>query len=199
MAHGKNWRSWPFNIPGFLKTLFDPYAHAVAFIEEEHRLVHDGMVFDTDVLATSVANGASVTLQINIPAGLRPHLRQIRVAADDGPCTLELYEDSTVTVSGTLQDSRNHNRNSSNTALMTVLLSPTVTVLGTLLHRSYLPAAGAPGSNPGGFVIGGQSQQEFVMHPNQNAVLRITNNSGGAINISLEVLWYELSYLDEEA
>lgn len=199
MAHGRNWRTWPFDLPGWIKSFMDPYAHAVTVIDEEHRLVHDGMVFDCDHYSASIANGASLDVHLKVPAGCYPHLRALGFAVSDGPCMFYFYEAPTLSADGTELTPRNHNRNSTNTPQMQVFHTPTVTGVGTLLHQRFVPDMGGVGANLVG-VVGSTagSAQEFVLKPSTSYIIRMTNNSGAAIAAAGECLWYEPSYQDQE-
>lgn len=198
MAHGKNWKDWPTDIPGFWLPFMDPYSMSLTTIDEEHRLVHDGMVFDCDHEG-SVANGASLDLHLKVPAGCYPHLRHLSFAVDDGPCRFYLYEAPTITVDGTELTPANHNRNSTNTAQVQIFHTPTVTAVGTKLHARYVPDMGGVGANLTGIVGNAQSAQEFVLKPSTSYLLRLTNNTGATITVAGECLWYEPSYLRENA
>ena len=78
------------------KHKFDAYAHAVTVIQEEHRLIHDGMYFSVNHAFTALANGANLDIVFKVPAGTFPHLRAWTYSLEDGPCNLSLFENVVV-------------------------------------------------------------------------------------------------------
>ena len=83
------------------------------------------------------------------------------------------------------------NRVSANTSQATFTHTPTTTGDGTLLRHVLMPGGGAilpPGGSDGSPVRGGT---EWILAPSTVYLLRATNTSGGAIDIGLEVGYYE--------
>lgn len=177
------------------KYKFDPFAHSVTVIQEEHRLVHDGMYFSVNYAFSGLANGASVDIVLSTPVGVFPHLRAWKFALSDGPCAFSLFENPTVTIGGTDLTPVNNNRASSRTAQTTVKADPTITVTGnSLLEAAYVPDPGGGFfTSPG--TTAGDVSEEWVLNQNEDYLLRLTNNSGpGTIDGSLYMVFYELQY-----
>lgn len=198
MAHGKNWKAWPSDIPGFLLPYADPYAYAITVIDEEHRLVHDGMAFNCSYVHGSLANAATLTMHAKVPAGCYPHIRACDVTMSDSPCLVNFYKDATLSADGTLVATQgNVNSASSNTAGLVMYHTPTITDPGTLVRTKYVPDMGGVGSNVVG-AISSEFGEEIILSPG-SWLLQVTNNSGAAIVVGFQNFWYELSYLQENA
>ncbi len=172
---------------------YDKYAHAVTAITEEHRLIHDGMGFTMTYKAAAVADEASSDILLVVPAGCYPHLRKFVTNATGGPLDAFLYEGTTASADGTALVETNNNRNSATTANMVVTHTPTVDPVGTQIDYALLPTLTAIGSNVGG-VKGPDIGEEWVLKPSTKYLLRVTNNSGGAVDVGWHLFWYELSY-----
>ncbi len=191
MVHGRNWRE---SASDEARKMFDGYAHAVSTISVEHRLIHDGMLFSGVDRFTGLANAASRDYLLKVPAATYPHLREVEWSLSDGPCDVYIYEGTTVSADGTEVPVGNNNRNSTNAALLGVYHSPTITDIGTAFPGPrYIPAAGAPGNQSAGSLTSSLGE-EWILKPSTNYLLRVTNNSGGAIDGSLYGIFYELSY-----
>ena len=174
---------------------FDAFAHATTVIQEEHRLIHDGMYFSTNYGFTSLANGANLDILIAVPANSFPHLRAWAYSLEDGPCNFTLYEGTTTSDDGTALTSTNNNRNSTNAPNAVWTHTPTISGVGTaILENHYVPDPG------GGFLSGSPGtnfsdvSEEWILKPSTKYLLRLTNNSGGAIDGSVYIVHYELGY-----
>lgn len=170
---------------------YDPYAHALTVIEEEHRLTHDGMVFHTSGRA-SVTNTNSLDILFAVPAGVRPHFRKADLELGDGPCDAYLYEGTTTSDDGTALNTYNRNRNSSNVSGTVLTSGPTISDVGTLIHDRYFGDTGGVWTRVS--VHGDATGEEWVLAPSTKYLLRITNNSGVTIVVNYQLMHYEISY-----
>jgi hypothetical protein len=198
MAHGKNWREFPVIDQQWLR-LHDPYAHSLTVITEEHRLAHDGMMFNYTHKFLTVVNGATVRLLLAPPAGCFPHMNRLTFNVGKGDVDIVAYEGPTVTDYGTLVPDGgkpNTNRNSSNTASLAVYEEPTVSATGSSLHRGWAPPTGTgAGASANGFA-NLEAGEEWILKPGVEYLIEVTNLSGATIDMHVDMLWYELSYLD---
>lgn len=169
---------------------FDPYAHAVTVIEENHRMIHDGFMFSASAQDVAVANGAKFYMLLQVPAGVFPHLQIFEIAADGGPLTYDLHEGTTFSAAGTAITAYNRNRNSSNTLQTTLTYDPTVTIEGTAIDEHYVPTAGTGKTG----VIDTTQWGEFVLAQNTNYLIGVHNDSGQARNIQMLIGLYEIGY-----
>jgi len=175
------------------KFKFDGYTHAVTTITSDHRQVHDGMVFHITNRVASLANAGEHDILVDVPAFTYPHIRAAIFSLSDSPCDIEAYEGTTTSADGSALTALNRNRNSTKTSSTTFYTGPTITGAGTQIHDRYVPDAGGQGSNQIG-VITPTFGEEWILKPSTKYLLRLTNNSGGAITLSYEIIWYELSY-----
>ena len=85
----------------------------------------------------------------------------------------------------------NNNRTSSNGTDLTMFYGPTVSAAGTELLSSYIPG-GAKSKAIGGASEGpAREGSEWILAANTNYLLRTTNTSGGAVDITISVGFYE--------
>jgi hypothetical protein len=168
---------------------FDKFHWASTVIDAEHRLVHEGFMFSLDDIQTGVTNTSSLDYLLVTPAATFPHIRVLYWVATNGPVQVFTYEDTVVSANGTLVNTRNRNRVSSNVPNSLVYRGPTVSSLGTLLSTVLMPDTG-PG--PSG-IFGDDPGEEWVFKPNSNYMFRFTNNSGGTVNVNFALSWYELN------
>lgn len=171
---------------------FDTFAYAMTNIDEPHRMIHDGFMYSIEHSQGNVANGASLDILLSVPAVTFPHLRQIGVRVEDTPCTLFFYEDVETSNDGSSLSVYNRNRNSSNTPSTVATVGPTVSDTGTELEQRLLPTSG------GFFSVAGVAaegfSEEWVLKPDTKYLWRVTNNAGSAIDITVDILWYEIDY-----
>lgn len=171
---------------------FDAYAHAVTMIAEQHRMIHDGFMYDISGKALAVAAAASVDVLFTMAAGVILHLTNVEYTLDEAPVLVELYENVVTSADGTAALVSNHNRLSSNTPGSVVTIGPTITDIGDLLHERYIPAAG----KDTGLVVKGADREWILGNtgtPNKY-LWRITNNTPAAITIGYHFNGYEIGY-----
>ena len=177
-----------------LPTQTDPFADAIVVINEPHNMIHLGKFFDMSGITTAVANGASVDILFSFPAGAIGHLTNVEYQLDDAPCTVEFYENVVTSADGAAAMVVNHNRISSTTPNAVITTGPTITDIGDLVHVRHIPAAGSAGGQPAGQLIVGEDHEWVIGNtgtPNKY-LWRITNNSGGAIDIGYHFNGYEI-------
>ena len=108
---------------------------------------------------------------------------------DSSAVVLEIYESTTTSADGTSLPVFNKNRNSSNTPGTVISVGPTITDVGTQIKRAAIT------SPSGSSVVFSQSKSgEWILKPATKYLVRITNNSGGAIDFNITIGFYELEY-----
>jgi hypothetical protein len=172
---------------------WDPLVHARTVIESTHRMIHDGFSFHATGRVASLANLASLELLITTGAACYPHISSALFSVSDAPLDIKTYKNTTVSASGSAVTINNRNLNSSNTPGLALYTGPTITGDGTQIHDRYVPAQGGTGVNQVG-VITPDFGEEWILVPSSNYLVRLTNNSGGAVALSFEMLWYEPGY-----
>ena len=69
-----------------------------------------------------------------------------------------------------------------------------MTDVGDLLHTTWaVPTSTGVGQTHSGLANLDQGE-EWILKPNTLYLVRITNNSGSVIDMSFDMLWYELTY-----
>lgn len=177
--------------------LVDENQHGPAAIDENtgqiinidtiHARVHAGQMFQADYMATGVANSGTIEMLVKCPVGSVVHMA-FEVGAG-GDAKLELFENPTVTVDGTSIAATNRNRRSSLVANATVFHTPTTTADGTALIPHGILVPGGSGGNS----AGGQNEgfAEWVLKADEDYLIRLTNVSGTAQALGIELEWYE--------
>lgn len=172
---------------------FDDYSCALTTIDSAHRNIHEGFSYHATGRVASLANGASLEMLIVTGALCFPHINSALFSLADSPADIETYKDTTVSANGTEVPSWNRNLNSSNVAGCKLYSGPTITADGEQIHDRFIPDTGGTGINDVG-TISPNFGEEWILTPSSNFMIRLTNNSGGAIQLSFEMLWYELGY-----
>jgi len=171
---------------------FDLYANAYTVIQEPHRMSHDGFVFHSSGKNTGLANAATADFLMSVPAGVYPHVQRVRLDLEDGDVDLAMYEGVTTSADGGVITPFNTNRNSSNTSGAILTGTPTVTDLGTLFHRHWIPPTATGVGAKAGIMDINAFGEEWLLAPSTKYLFRITNNSGGTIDYRWEFVWYEI-------
>lgn len=192
MAHGRNWRNdlWDEAL-----RCWDSIVHALTVMDHEHRMIHDGMAFHATHRTASLANGGTLEGLIAVPAGAFPHMTGMLFTFGAGDLDIETFEGTTTSADGTAVNSFNRNRNSTNTPNIVLTHTPTITDDGTKIHDRLVPPTGAGVGNQEG-VVSPNLGEEWILKPSTKYLVRVTNNSGGAIKVTMEILWYEPSYVN---
>ena len=161
-------------------------------IETEHAYIHEGIFFESYNKFT-LAAGATRVVTIKPAAGTYLHYRPTNLVTSADKVTIEFYEGATVTAAtGTAVTPSNHNRNSTLASKVTLLDAPTVTANGTKFTQVYIPGAtGVGGSRTG--ASAGVSNSEWVLKPDTQYAIKVTNGSSGANDIQINFQWYEES------
>lgn len=171
---------------------YDPFHWAFTTIDAEHRLVHEGLMFSLNDVTTGVANNSSLDVLFRVAESSFPHIRVLKWIAEDADASGFVYEAPTTSDDGTqLTNIVNRNRNSSETANSTLFVGPTVSDVGIELAHFYFPDQGGLFGQTG--VFGDDPGEEWVFKPNTNYLFRLTNQSGSAITVGTQIIWYELN------
>lgn len=166
---------------------YDPETNALAIIPWEHHQVHAGEMFHVDYTWQDLADGGNA--QIRFRTGTKDAHVGISGSVG-GKCFAYLYEDANISL-GTELFIWNMDRNSAHRPDARAYHTPTVTNVGTkaLVNGIVIPG----GSGPAVARIGASTRTdaEWELKPNTEYLLRITNDSGGAIDVSMLIEFYE--------
>ena len=165
---------------------------AIRTIETEHAYIHEGIFFESYNKFT-LAAGATRFVTLKAPAGVYLHYRPTNLVTSADKVTIEFYEGATVTANtGTAVTPSNHNRNSALTSVVTLLDAPTVTANGIKFAQVYIPGATGIGGTRTG-ANAGVSNSEWVLKPDTQYAIKVTNGSSGSNDIQINFQWYEES------
>lgn len=170
----------------------DPFHHARTFIDEDHRLSHDGMWFYAQRSELDVPDGAARQTLFRVGA-LPTHIRSVSINASEGPVVVELYENADVNTLGAQVGILPTNRVGPKTPLATLYDSTTIfnDIGSPLIGGLYVPANGNQG-------VSGRLQEipELILLPNVDYTLEVENDplGGGTADIIVVLGFYEISY-----
>ena len=165
--------------------LLDSDRESLCTVDKVHKEVHEGEHFTATYLSAAVANNASLDIHIVTGAAKVPHtIIEVDV---DGKSHLFLYETITTSGNGTGVTPYNNNRNSALTATTAVYHTPTVTGTGTLIKNILIPG----GTKQAVVGSSGSTRTEWILKASTKYLLRVTNKSGSAIDISAALKFYE--------
>lgn len=155
-------------------------------IDSVHYRIHQGRFYSGGHSEAGVASDGVVEILLKTST-LPPHV--VAVVAAEGKANVELFEGTTVSANGTSVSLFNHNRLSSNTPLLTMYDTPTVTADGTKISpNGFIPAGKS--SDPGDVL---STFAERILDVSENYLIRITNLSNQVSDIALAIYFYEVT------
>lgn len=157
--------------------------NSVKTISYAHGELHSGSHYVVRNAANLAKNTAKDILIVTPDTTRWAHMT-IGVESNDSAVETYLYEAPTTTANGTLDGTRNRNRNYTDDNTTLVYENPTVTATGTLLAKVILGSGKATGG-------GARDNEEFVLKQNTKYLLRIVEPNVAATNINWNLDWYE--------
>ncbi len=149
--------------------------------------IYEGYGFSISHRFTAVANGASVDVYFENPngSGRRVFIVTIEVVVF-GQCHIDIYRGNSITASGTSITPMNLNFEKTIPSVVNVEYGGTY-ALGTQTVQTVCP---------GGYrvrAIGGTMEvgETVVIPQNFNFLVRVTNQSGAATDLSIRIIWWE--------
>lgn len=167
-----------------------PTYNAQPIIDQEHERIHSKKGWLVTRKHAALANEANSDLAFTTGANKYPHLRKYVASATGGALDGFLYEASSIS-GGTAVTERNCCRvgTTDGTSGVTWVHTPTVSAAGTEIEYALHPTPTAIGANVGG-VTGADIGEEWVLEPETTYLLRLTNNSGGAVDVGWHIFYY---------
>jgi hypothetical protein len=153
-----------------------------------HDRTHAGQYFSGGHYNGALANNGTLDLLIQNGGASTFHAKFS--AQVGGDCTVQIFEGTTFSVAGTAVTMSNHNRASGTAFAGTVTHTPTVTLVGAQVNGTGFAPGGTKHSGSGGEF---GFNNEFVLSPTTNYLLRVTNVSGTTIKLSASVEGYQPS------
>lgn len=157
--------------------------NSVQVIDYAHGELHGGTHYTVRNTALLTKAGTKDILIVTPNTTKWAHI-VIGLDTNDAAVTGYLYESPTVTSSGTLDVTKNRNRNYADNNTTLVYVDPVATVVGTQLAKYAIGS----GKNSGG---GARDAEEFVLKQNTLYLFRIVEGNVAATNINWTIDWYE--------
>jgi len=164
----------------------DSKRKGIVTIEVPHDATHDGIMFEASYIFTQVASAANA--DILVMAGANKELHAVFHIVSGGQALIYLYESPTITAAGTALAINDMNRVTRNTSDARAYQGPTIGAVGTGLSQSMVEG-GTTGSKVGGQVRWGS---EWILKKSTNYLVRATNNTAQAQNMSIQMEFYEV-------
>lgn len=139
----------------------------------------DGENFVATDVVTGIADAA--TQEWLIVVGSEP-IAVKSAASVEGKSTFDFYEGTLVSANGAAINLFDSNRVTGNTPLAAVYDSPTITNDGTILAEALLQSGEKQRA-----VTSTESGDRLILKATTNYLIRLTNKSGGAIDVDLNV------------
>ena len=163
--------------------------HMLVTVPSVTQHIHEGNCFD--VSGVGVLNGTTQTSYtfLSLTGDTPVHFHNFNVTADDGPVTIQLIENPTVTDNGDSFTPLNRDRSSSTSSEALVYSDATITG-GTVLTTRQIYGGDVGVHGQGGR---GAISEEWVLSPNTTYAVKITNDDLLAtINFSASFFYYEV-------
>jgi hypothetical protein len=150
----------------------------------EHQMVHQGKTFLTDIdlgtIGTAISN---VLLRTN---DATVHLRKVTSYCAGGTLTVKLFENPTLTVSGTGLSAICANRHPEEitTNVVHVFSGAVASANGTLIATNYNFAKADSGD------LQNEGVPEFILKPNANYMISV-EHGGASSAVAMSIAWYE--------
>lgn len=176
--------------PGGFAVETDQYDKAIVTIASEHYRIHNGEGY----MATfkgSIPAGNTLKILLRNPAFNWPHARDTSVTISGAtPCDVYLYEGATVTDTGTQVTVRNMSRPTGDgDEDLELHHGVTTSDDGTEVMYKLIPTAGLFGLGGG---QDGDIGIEWVLKPDTDYIMTITNNHGSATaTLGFSLFFYE--------
>jgi len=162
-------------------------------ISHEHYRIHNGNSYEAGFIwseGTAIADNANADLVIQVNSAM--HV--IFDIAVGGDCEVRYYTNTVWSIPSPqdLVTAYNKNEYSANTTSNVIYANPTVSDVGTLKVPKFIPGGGIFGQ---GGTDGGFSREKIwaVGSPVDSRLIRVTNRSGAATQVSITLEWYEPS------
>jgi len=152
-------------------------------IEFEHAQIHAGKHYELTYVGT-LASGSTTSYVVRPPnTSTRVHFGY-HVQTDQG-FTLYVYENPTLSSTGTGSTPFNNDRNSANTSAVVIYQNPTITGIGTFLSADIIGSGGTQGNAIA-------SGEEIILKQATDYLGVLTNFGTGSGRFIVHFEWYEL-------
>lgn len=175
-------------IEGFPSSILEHATGAVAVIDNDHKYIHKGQLFESFVKTTILAGGTYI-VAIKTPLDKELHYRPSGISPSADKVTVELLEGGTYT-GGTDIPVINHKRSGGLSATQAVKGGVTVSAAGTLITQVFLPGSTGVGQSITGGAFSGATN-EWILEKDTVYLYRIANGSAESNTVQVNFFWYE--------
>ena len=167
----------------------DATVSGLIVIDIAHREIHEGNTFNAFLSDLALADDASLTMLFttsnNSFVSVSGHM--VLQYAAGGDAQVFVYEAPTVSTIGTAFTAQRLNREIAATAVTTISTGATFSSYGTTIFDMVI--AGGTGGNAGGGA--GSHDDEFILTPGTQYLIRLENEAGSTKVAGIHVDWYE--------
>ena len=137
-----------------------------------------------------IAANQSFLFQGITPSNASIHILHKQITTNREEVLVELLEQPEILSPGQAPITKfNLNRQKPDNSQFTLLASPTIGNVGSIIERVYLPGTPNTGQRSSGMYF--SSSVERILRKNAIYVLRITNNGETACSVLIDLMWYE--------
>jgi hypothetical protein len=149
--------------------------------------IYDGYGFSVSHRFESIVTDSIAEVYFENPAGSSRDIYIVIVEViSTGQGWCDVFRDNTVTAAGTAMTPINLNLGSSVTSIVSTEYGGTYTA-GTQVHNTVVPGGSAIRAIGGATEIG----ESVIIPENNNILVRVTNKSTSAEDISIRIIWWE--------
>ena len=170
--------------------LLERVSGAVRVIDVDHSNVHEGIMYSCYQDTISIADSGSIYFAVVIPDSLEMHLKGANIWAVDQPWSFEIYEAPTFTNGTDTLKNYNRDRNEIDSSGIVIFKTPTSINISSAKRIERILFGG--GTGVGGAVSSGSlgKNLEWELKESTKNLIIITNLSGGAATVSIEIYFY---------
>ena len=173
-----------------LSTAQEALTRALKTMDNDHAYIHQGKYF-TAITKNTLQAAAVLKIQFKTPlvAAGYVHYRPALIVSSKDSLTVKFYEAAEGLAGGVAVTPVNRNRNSTEVSGVTLKVGVTTTGNGTQISEAYIPGATGVGGTSSGNML--SASNEWVLKPNTEYLIELTNASAAANDVLAELQWYE--------
>ena len=174
------------SVEDVLNNAMDENTWGLTTIDYEHHEIHEGDSYITSDV-NDVASGGWMSYLIKTPNSTKWAHCLVSIQSE-GESEFRICENPTVTANGTAMSLINRDRNSSNTATTAVYKIPSCTASGDTVIIDHWGGTAKAGVAQSGL---SRARGEFILKQNEDYLVYISNQAGGANQTAIHVELYE--------
>jgi len=169
-----------------MRTAIDSHVRGLVVVDSLEYSVHRGHRFKISYLVEHGSElGNDAVLNVLVKVGSK-HVHAVPRLAAGGDCDLLMYTGTTTSNDGTPIGVVAKNQADERSSNVTAFSAPTITADGSLLWSQFVPGGSGPQAAGGDW-----SEAQWILKCNTYYLFRMTNRSGGVIQLSFSIGWME--------